>query len=137
MAQTAKTNAKTKEQSKDLLAALGEVRAQLAVLAEAQAQLAERVAQLEGKVPSAAAPASVTPPPEAPKPALPVAPAAPAAPAKQEIGEEELLVISAALGAYLGVRVHIRQVRLLSSSAWAQQGRVSGMAHIPYTHTTN
>ncbi len=42
-----------------------------------------------------------------------------------EIGEEELLAISAAIGAYLGVRAHIRQIRLVSTSAWAQQGRVS------------
>jgi methylmalonyl-CoA carboxyltransferase large subunit len=41
------------------------------------------------------------------------------------IAEEELLAISAAIGAYLGVRAHIRQIRLVSTSAWAQQGRVS------------
>lgn len=41
------------------------------------------------------------------------------------ITEEELLAISAAIGAYLGVRAHIRQVRLVSTTAWAQQGRVS------------
>ena len=31
----------------------------------------------------------------------------------------------AALAAYLGVRVHIRQIRLIASRAWAQEGRVS------------
>ena len=41
------------------------------------------------------------------------------------ITEEELLAISAAIGAYLGVRAHIRQIRLVSTSAWAHQGRVS------------
>ncbi len=41
------------------------------------------------------------------------------------ITEDELLAISAALGAYLGVRAHIRQIRLVGTSAWAQQGRVS------------
>ena len=41
------------------------------------------------------------------------------------ITEEEILAISAAIGAYLGVRAHIRQIRLVSTSAWAQQGRVS------------
>ena len=46
-------------------------------------------------------------------------------PAAEEISEEELLAISAALGAYLGVRAHIRQIRLVSGNAWAQQGRVS------------
>jgi methylmalonyl-CoA carboxyltransferase large subunit len=48
-----------------------------------------------------------------------------AEPAPEAIGEEELLAISAAIGAYLGVRAHIRQIRLLGSTAWAQQGRVS------------
>jgi methylmalonyl-CoA carboxyltransferase large subunit len=41
------------------------------------------------------------------------------------ITEEELILISAAIGAYLGVRAHIRQIRLVSTTAWAQQGRVS------------
>src|ERR1043165_8528076 len=45
--------------------------------------------------------------------------------AEPEITEEELLAISAAIAAYLGVRAHIRQIRLISSPAWAQQGRVS------------
>ena len=45
--------------------------------------------------------------------------------APAEITEEEVLAISAAIGAYLGVRAHIRQIRLVSTSAWAQQGRVS------------
>ena len=55
-----------------------------------------------------------------------VAPADPSAePVKAEITEEEVLAISAALAAYLGVRVHIRQIRLVSSHAWAQEGRVS------------
>lgn len=48
-----------------------------------------------------------------------------AEPVPAGIGEEELLAISAAIGAYLGVRAHIRQIRLVSTSAWAQQGRVS------------
>ena len=42
-----------------------------------------------------------------------------------EISEEELIAISAAIGAYLGVRAHIREIRLVGTSAWAQQGRVS------------
>jgi len=102
----------------------------LAILQEMQAQitdLAGRVTQLETglKTRSNEAVASGG---DAAKPA-----AAPA-PVKQEITEEEILAISAALGAYLGVRVHIRQVRLLSSSAWAQQGRVSVQSHILHTH---
>ena len=113
MAQNVETN--------DLLAMLEDMRAQLA-------ELTGRVARLET--------GSNAPPPRiAPAtPSVPKPPAAMPAPAKQEITEEEILAISAALGAYLGVRVHIRQVRLLSSSAWSQQGRVLVQAHIPYTH---
>jgi methylmalonyl-CoA carboxyltransferase large subunit len=40
------------------------------------------------------------------------------------ITEEEVLAISAAVAAFLGVRAHIRQIRLVSTNAWAQQGRV-------------
>jgi methylmalonyl-CoA carboxyltransferase large subunit len=58
--------------------------------------------------------------------AVPVAAAAPApAPIEEGITEEELLAISAAVAAFLGVRAHIRQIRLVSGNAWAQQGRVS------------
>jgi methylmalonyl-CoA carboxyltransferase large subunit len=39
--------------------------------------------------------------------------------------EELILVISAAIAAFLGKRPHIRQIRLLGSAAWAQQGRVT------------
>jgi methylmalonyl-CoA carboxyltransferase 12S subunit len=52
----------------------------------------------------------------------------PPEPAKPAITEEEVIAISAALGAYLGVRVRIKQIRLLGSHAWAQQGRVSVQA---------
>jgi methylmalonyl-CoA carboxyltransferase 12S subunit len=38
--------------------------------------------------------------------------------------EEELLAISAAVAAFLGVRASIRQVRLVHSSAWGQVGRI-------------
>jgi methylmalonyl-CoA carboxyltransferase large subunit len=48
-----------------------------------------------------------------------------AAPTPEGITEEEVLAISAAVAAYLGVRAHIRQIRLVSTGAWAQQGRVS------------
>jgi methylmalonyl-CoA carboxyltransferase large subunit len=49
-----------------------------------------------------------------------------AEPAKDsdEFSEELLLVLSAAVAAYLGKRPHIRAIRLHGSSAWAQQGRV-------------
>ena len=44
------------------------------------------------------------------------------------MSDDTLAVISAAVAAFLGKRAHVRQVRLISSSAWAQQGRVSVQA---------
>jgi methylmalonyl-CoA carboxyltransferase large subunit len=80
---------------------------------EAQiAELTRRLAELEARnAPPAAAPATVRQ-------------AAPA-PVVEGITEEEVLAISAAVAAFLGVRAHIRQIRLVSTNAWAQQGRVS------------
>ena len=72
------------------------------------AALSERVANLESP-PAPAAPAAL--PPASPEPT-------------PGITEEELLAISGALAAYFGVRIHIRQIRLISSGAWAQVGRV-------------
>jgi methylmalonyl-CoA carboxyltransferase large subunit len=83
-------------------------------LEQLQAQIAEiskRMKLLEGQ--------AATPVPKA------AAPPARTEPAPAVITEEEILAISAAIGAYLGVRAHIRQIRLVSTSAWAQQGRVS------------
>jgi methylmalonyl-CoA carboxyltransferase large subunit len=55
--------------------------------------------------------------------------AAPAPPAAARIApglsEELVLVIGAAIAAFLGKRPHIRQIRLIGSAAWAQQGRVT------------
>ena len=96
---------------KNLAELLEQVQAQLTALSE-------RVQQLEAE-------AIKEPPAEAAPPALLVKETPPPEPAKPEITEEELLAISAALAAYLGVRVHIRQIRLLSSRAWSQQGRVT------------
>ena len=50
---------------------------------------------------------------------------APVAEAPLAITEEELLAISAAIAAFLGVRAHIRQIRLISSNMWAQEGRAT------------
>jgi methylmalonyl-CoA carboxyltransferase large subunit len=65
--------------------------------------------------------------------ALPRPSAAAAAPARRDpraeaISDELLLVISAAVAAYLGVKPHIRQIRLVRSSAWAQFGRMTVQA---------
>ena len=38
---------------------------------------------------------------------------------------EMVLVIGAAVAAFLGKKAPIRQIRLLGSAAWAQQGRVT------------
>jgi methylmalonyl-CoA carboxyltransferase 12S subunit len=104
MAQIAKTTIK------DLADILEGVQAQLA-------ELSERVQRLES-------PALVPP---AIGETLPVqaTPEPTPEPPKLQITEEELIAISAALGAYLGVRVRIKQIRLLGSRSWAQQGRVS------------
>ena len=47
------------------------------------------------------------------------------APQPDELSSEIVLVISAAVAAYLGVEPHIRQIRLLHSHPWGQQGRVT------------
>lgn len=92
------------------------------------AHLAERIAALEtadgrrtAVEPSAVAPA---PPTGTDTGAGAVAPVAEPRPAVEEIDEEILLVISAAIAAFCGKKPFIRQIRLISSSAWAQQGRL-------------
>ena len=84
----------------------------LGALREEIARLSERVLALE----LAARP-----------PALePAAPPEPAALVVEEgLTEELVLVISAAIAAFLGKKAAIRQIRLLGSAAWAQQGRVT------------
>jgi methylmalonyl-CoA carboxyltransferase large subunit len=87
----------------------------LEALRQELARLGERVAALEGAVgvkPRATAPAAQPPDIEHPAEA-------------EGLSEELLLVISAAIAAFLGKKPHIRQVRLLGSAAWAQQGRTT------------
>jgi methylmalonyl-CoA carboxyltransferase large subunit len=72
------------------------------------ARLSERVAALEARAGSA---------PRAATTAQPIA--------AEELSEEILLVLSAAIAAYLGKKAPIRQIRLLRSDAWAQQGRTT------------
>jgi methylmalonyl-CoA carboxyltransferase large subunit len=43
----------------------------------------------------------------------------------EAVSEELMLVIGAAVAAYLGVKPHIRQIHLLNNVTWAQQGRVT------------
>jgi methylmalonyl-CoA carboxyltransferase large subunit len=50
------------------------------------------------------------------------------APVDERLSEETVLVLSAAIAAFLGKKAHIRQIRLLGSAGWAQQGRVTVQA---------
>jgi methylmalonyl-CoA carboxyltransferase 12S subunit len=95
-------------------------------------ELEERIARLEAArdagVTNLVAAASPPPPVRSVAAARPgTAPAIPTEP-REEIAEETMAVIAAAVAAFLGERAHVRQVRLLASEAWAQQGRVSVMA---------
>jgi methylmalonyl-CoA carboxyltransferase large subunit len=57
----------------------------------------------------------------------PIVTPVPAAPEPQEISEEVLVVIAAAVAAFMGKKARIRHTRLVQPSeanAWAQQGRV-------------
>lgn len=78
--------------------------------------LGARVGELEARLAAAAhaAPALATPAPVI----------------QGDISEEELLALSAAIAAFLGVRARIRHVRLVHSATWAQVGRV----HIQASH---
>ena len=90
----------------------------LEALRQEVARLGERVAALEARTESATRGASVAPPE-----------------AKEELSEEILLVLSAAIAAYLGKKAPIRQIRLLGSPAWAEHGRVTIQAsHALSTH---
>lgn len=62
----------------------------------------------------------------APQPA-PVMPKAAVAPQVAEVTPETIMILSAAVAAFLGKRARIRSARLVRtapSNAWAQQGRV-------------
>ncbi len=97
----------------------------VAILEQIRAQLAElsgRVDRLEEKN---AAPEMDGNRREPVKAETPAPEPAAAEPQPESISEEIIAAISACVAAYLGERVHIRQIRLLASPAWAQQGRVS------------
>ncbi len=66
----------------------------------------------------------------------PTKPAAVAeSPKAPSIPEDIVMAISAAIAAYLGVKPHIRQIRLLASPQWMNQGRVTIQAsHILARH---
>jgi methylmalonyl-CoA carboxyltransferase large subunit len=98
----------------------GDVAALLRDLRAEVHRLAERMATLERH--AAVAPGAVA---ESPATACAVGPNAEPAATEPEATEEDLLVIAAAVAAFLGVRARIRHVRLLQSSAWAQVGRAT------------
>jgi len=97
--------------SDNLVAVIEELRREIAALSQRVAKMEQPV--LEAPVAPAA------------RAAAPAAAPAPEPAAPSGVTEEELLAVSAAIGAYLGVRVHIKQIRLISSRAWALEGRVS------------
>jgi methylmalonyl-CoA carboxyltransferase large subunit len=94
---------------------------QLAPLSDALAALRQEIAQLSARV--AALEASAARPAQPPKSPATQAGAAPQPASKPT--PELIAVITAVLAAHLGVRPHIRQIRLVSGAAWAQQGRVT------------
>ncbi len=97
---------------------LAQVSRTLAVIRDELAHLNARVHALEaskGAVGPAAAPV--------------VADRAPAPAAQPEpVSEELIVVISAAIAAFLGKKPHIRQIRLIGGASWVQQGRATVQA---------
>jgi len=108
----------------DLAGMLEQLRAEMMEMSQRLAALEKRNGGKNGAPAAAGQPAAAAEPLAAAA-ERPAAPPVHAEPVPAAITEEELLAISAAIGAYLGVRAHIRQIRLLSTNAWAQQGRVS------------
>jgi len=89
-------------------------------------RLGERVAALEAAAASPAlTAATVKKEVETRAPRLASSPP-PAQPAVADgLSEELILVIGAAIAAFVGKKAHIRQIHLIGSAAWAQQGRVT------------
>jgi methylmalonyl-CoA carboxyltransferase large subunit len=114
--------------SNELRATLQDAMAQLANLAERVAGL-EQLASMDG---GESAPTAIRTEVRASVPALPQTTSSVAVDAG--ISEEELLAISAAIAAWLGVHAHIRQIRLIRTGAWAQQGRATIQASHRLNH---
>jgi methylmalonyl-CoA carboxyltransferase large subunit len=87
--------------------------------------LTERLARLESaQAPEVPEPISVPDLPSA-EAAAPATAAASPGETDESITPEVLLAISAAVAAYLGERAHVRAVRLIGTTRWSQEGRVS------------
>jgi methylmalonyl-CoA carboxyltransferase large subunit len=111
--------------SNDLRETLRDVLSQLAHLAERVAGL-EQLASMSGAESGSVARAGAVESPAAEAPQETSSSSASSSMAVETgISEEEVLAISAALAAWLGVHAHIRQIRLIRTGAWAQQGRVT------------
>jgi hypothetical protein len=99
---------------------------------ELQQDFDARIQKLEASLRQTPVPAPAAPPTAAPTPppSTPAAvPSPPAATRKEELSPDTLLLIAAAVTAYLGKKVRIRSTRMLQSpyeivNPWAQQGRV-------------
>jgi methylmalonyl-CoA carboxyltransferase large subunit len=106
----------------------------LARVADALEALRREVARLGDRVATLERVAGVRPAGETPAPQAAPSPP-PAAPA-EELSEELVVVIGAAVAAFLGKKPRIRQIRLLGSAGWAQQGRVTIQAShaVPVPH---
>jgi methylmalonyl-CoA carboxyltransferase 12S subunit len=92
--------------------------AALEALRHELSRLNDRVAALEttaGGAPRAAAPA--------PAPAPAAKAEGPAAVVAERLDEELVTVLGAAIAAFLGKKPRIRQIQLLGSAPWAQEGR--------------
>src|SRR6266540_5043475 len=98
---------------------LAEVVEALGALRQEVAGLGERVAALEAALPIADCRLRIADSSANPQSAI-------RNPQSEEgLSEDLLLVISAAIAAYLGKKPPIRQIRLVGTTAWAQQGRVT------------
>lgn len=100
----------------------GSLAAAIEALRQEVARLAGRIQALEGSGTPRAVTAPVPAAPAAPAPARPAP--APAGP-PEVFSEELILILGAAVAAYLGKKAPIRQIRLMGTTAWAQQGRVT------------
>jgi len=116
--------------SNDLRAILQDILAQLANLAQRVAGLEELASMGGGE--SAAAMVS-RPLQREPLISEPI-PTTSSVAVAEGISEAEVLAISAAIAAWLGVHAHIRQIRLIRTGAWAQQGRVTIQASHRLNH---
>ena len=109
---------------KQLAGTLDSLRQELGRLSERVAALEAAVAPRDLAIASAPAGSSRQAVPSA-APAQTDMPAGAPSSRADGLDEELVLVISAAIAAFLGKKAHIRQIRLIGSGAWAQQGRVT------------